>query len=182
MGFPWSRGGSVKSPVSPTSPIEIKAKRRSSSFLKFGDKAKGKTTNGVNNVNGINEHAEEDEAKPTMLQRAASSMLPDHMAKRPEIEVMLAEFASVLKASLRPVSTNNDARYEKEPEPSSGFFKDLKTFNITDIRTLREVLQQRITGDLIDDKTYIVRQRTIFLDQSHTHIVDSITYSHSGSS
>ncbi|KAJ6259386.1 Psi-producing oxygenase [Drechslerella dactyloides] len=158
MVFPWSRSNSVKSPVSGASPNEIKAKRRSSSFLKFNEKAKVKTTNGVSSAIGTNGDAEEDEIKPSMLQRAASSMLPDHMARRPEIEVMLSEFANVLKASLRPLPTSNDGRYEKEPEPSSGFFKDLRTFNITDIRTLREVLQPRVTGDLIDDRTYITER------------------------
>ncbi|KAF3911342.1 hypothetical protein ABW21_db0208860 [Orbilia brochopaga] len=160
MGFPWSRGSSVKSPVSPVSPTEIKTKRRTSGFLKFNEKSKGKATNGIDNIKGTNGHeqTEEDEIKPSMLQRAASSMLPDHMAKRPDIEAMLSEFAGVLKASLRPFPTTSSGRYEKEPEPSSGLFKDLKTFNITDIRTLREVLQQRATGDLVDDKTYITER------------------------
>ncbi|KAK6544846.1 hypothetical protein TWF694_001527 [Orbilia ellipsospora] len=157
MGFPWSRSNSVKSPISPTSAPDFKTKRRSSSFLRFNEKSKAKTTNGVNG-NHVQEEGEDDEAKPTMLQRAASSMLPDHMAKRPEIESMLSEFASVLKASLRPLPTGLDGRYDKEPEPSSGFFKDLKTFGIGDLRTLREVIQQKVTGDLIDDKTYITER------------------------
>src|SRR6202012_3204846 len=159
MGFPWSRSNSVKSPISPTSPPDFKTKRRSSSFLRFNEKSKTKTTNGVNSHGHVQEEGEDDEAKPTMLQRAASSMLPDHMAKRPEIESMLFEFASVLKASLRPLPMGLDGRYGKEPEPSSGFFKDLKTFGIGDLGTLREVIQQKVTGDPIDDKTYIVWSR-----------------------
>ncbi|KAF3104418.1 hypothetical protein TWF569_000135 [Orbilia oligospora] len=157
MGFPWNRSGSVKSPMSPSSPIDkTKTKRRSSSFLRFSEK-RGKGTNGVNGSNGSHGDSEEDEAKPSMLQRAASSMLPDHMAKRPEIESMLSDFANVIKASLRPLPPA-DGRHEEETEPSSGFFKDLKTFGIGDIRTLREVIQQKVTGELIDDKTYITER------------------------
>ncbi|EWC45463.1 hypothetical protein DRE_00862 [Drechslerella stenobrocha 248] len=154
MGFPWSRSSSIKSPVSPVGPPEAQAKQRSSSFFKFGDKAKAKPIDDTNEVNG---DTEGDEAKPTMLQRAASSMLPDHMAKRLEIETMLSEFAGVLKASLRPLP-NSDADYEKELEPSSGLFKDLRTFNITDIKTLREVIQQKYMGGLVDDRTYITER------------------------
>ncbi|KAF3905007.1 hypothetical protein AA313_de0203095 [Arthrobotrys entomopaga] len=158
MGFPWSRSNSVKSPISPTSTPDFKTKRRSSSFLRFTEKSKAKATNGLNGNGHVQEEGEDEEVKPTMLQRAASSMLPDHMAKRPEIESMLSEFASVLKASLRPLPTGLDGRYGKEPEPSSGFFKDLKTFGIGDLGTLREVIQQKVTGDLIDDKTYITER------------------------
>ncbi|KAK6337319.1 hypothetical protein TWF730_002724 [Orbilia blumenaviensis] len=156
MGFPWNRSGSIKSLGSSAPPADARTKRRSSSFLRFGER-KGKQSNAINAANGSHADSEEDEAKPSMLQRAASSMLPDHMAKRPEIESMLSDFANVLKASLRPLPSP-DRRYEKEPEPSSGFFKDLKTFGIGDIRTLREVIQQRATGDLIDDKTYITER------------------------
>ncbi|RVD83970.1 uncharacterized protein DFL_005738 [Arthrobotrys flagrans] len=61
------------------------------------------------------------------------------------------------RLGLRPLPAA-DGRYEKEIEPSSGFFKDLKIFRIRDIQVLREVIQQRVAGELIDDKTYITKR------------------------
>ncbi|KAF3941762.1 hypothetical protein ABW19_dt0202088 [Dactylella cylindrospora] len=157
MGFPWSRSNSVRK-KGDSSPIDTKEKRRSYSFPRFNEKSKVKTnTNGFNGLNGTHEEAEENGPKTGVLHRAASNMMPDHSSKREEIEETLSQFASVLKASLRPLPTGGDGRYEKEPELSSGFWKDLKVFNISDMKTLKEVMQQKVSGELADDKSYMVR-------------------------
>jgi len=128
--FPWSRTGSVKG----TNGEKPKAaKRRSSHFLSFSekkDKAAGVgssngATNGNNEANGTsngatNGHEATSAPKPGVLDRAATSLLPDHNQHRPEVESTFEQFADVIKASMRPMPTTGDGLYhEDKKEPSA---------------------------------------------------------------
>ena len=109
-------------------------------------------TNGVytNGVNGAS-------AQPGLLSRATTFLMPDHTHHRSDVESVFGQYADVLKASMRPMPTAGDGQYHQDKKEHSSLWADLKTLGIGDMKTLKESLQQKATGALIDDKTYMVK-------------------------
>lgn len=81
-----------------------------------------------------------------------------HAAEQESVNSTFAEFAQVLHAAKRPLPTQTgDGSYLTKEEPS-GFMGDLKSMGFKDLKTLREVIQRKATGALVDDKTYIMER------------------------
>ena len=80
----------------------------------------------------------------------------DHSANRQEIENSFQKFAQLIHASRRPLPTQSgDGAYLDHTE-SSSLFQDLKSLGFKDVNTLIQVMRTKATGQLQDDKTYMM--------------------------
>ena len=102
------------------------------------------------------------------LDRKRSSFLPqkkekgkakedvDHSANRTEVESSFQKFAQLIHASRRPLPMQSgDGAYLDQTEPS-GLMQDLKSIGFQDVDTLMQVMKTKATGQLTDDKTYLM--------------------------
>ena len=79
----------------------------------------------------------------------------DHSANRQEVESLFSKFAQLIHASQRPLPTQDDGADYDHTEPS-GLLQDLKTIGFKDVNTLMQVMRNKATGELQDDKTYMM--------------------------
>lgn len=79
-----------------------------------------------------------------------------HAANRNDIEDVFRNFAQLVHASRRPLpSQTGDGAYLDHTEPS-GLMQDLKSIGFKDVNTLMQVIKTKTTGQLQDDKTYLM--------------------------
>jgi linoleate 10R-lipoxygenase len=77
---------------------------------------------------------------------------------RKDVSSTFNDFAQVLHASQRPLpDRTGDGSYLAKEEPS-GLLTDLRSLGFKDVKTLREVFQNKSKGQLVDDKTYIMER------------------------
>lgn len=82
----------------------------------------------------------------------------DHNASRGDVESSFSQFAQLLHASHRPLPTQSgDGSYLKQSEPS-GLMSDIKALGFRDAHTLMDVMKNKVTGELQDDKTYLMEK------------------------
>ena len=80
----------------------------------------------------------------------------DHSASRHEVESSFEKYAQLIHASQRPLPTQTgDGAYLDHTEPS-GLLQDLKSIGFKDIGTLMQVMKNKASGELQDDKTYMM--------------------------
>lgn len=138
--------------------------RRFSTKVGLSKDKKGET-NGI--TNGATNGAAADKPK---LDKRSSSFMPhktpqkamrenmDHTASRAEIESSFTQFAQMIHASKQPVPTQSgDGAYLDHTEPS-GLMTDIKAMGFKDAKTLMNVMKTKATGELQDDKTYLMEQ------------------------
>ncbi|KAL6715679.1 hypothetical protein ACLMJK_006640 [Lecanora helva] len=82
----------------------------------------------------------------------------DHSASRSDVESSFAQFAQLIHASQRPLPTQTgDGAYLDHGEPS-GLMSDIKALGFKDAHTLMDVMKNKATGALQDDKTYLMEK------------------------
>ena len=82
----------------------------------------------------------------------------DHSASRADVDSAFAQFAQVIHASRRPLPTQSgDGAYLEQKEPS-GLMADIKALGFKDAHTLMDVMKNKATGALQDDKTYLMEK------------------------
>ncbi|PGH27261.1 hypothetical protein AJ80_00971 [Polytolypa hystricis UAMH7299] len=98
--------------------------------------------------------------------RVVMGISQENISLRAEIEKSISEMGQLIRASLRPLptETGNGAYIQKEPT-ETGLLEDVGHVDLGDIKTLIEVTKESITGDLVDDKKYIM-ERVIQLASS----------------
>ena len=80
----------------------------------------------------------------------------DHSVNRHEVESSFEKYAQLIHASRRPLPTQSgDGAYLDHTEPS-GLLQDLKSIGFKDIGTLMQVMKNKASGELQDDKTYMM--------------------------
>ena len=121
------------------------------------------TTNGA--VNGSGKPiAEKRRSSFGPLKALRKDDTPDHSGShggsRGDVDSSFAQFAQLLHASCRPLpNQSGDTSYLDHAEPS-GLLGDIKKMGFKDARTLMDVVKTKASGELQDDKTYIM-ERTI---------------------
>lgn len=94
----------------------------------------------------------------------------DHAASRADVESSFAQFAQLLHASRRPLPTQSgDGAYLDHKEPS-GLMADIKALGFKDVGTLMDVMKNKATGDLQDDKTYLMEHTIQVSCAFQTHL------------
>jgi linoleate 10R-lipoxygenase len=83
---------------------------------------------------------------------------PDHSVTRGDVDSTFEQFAQLIHASNRPLPTQTgDGSYLEHDVPSS-LFQDLKSLGFKDVKTLREVLANKASNALNDDKTMLMER------------------------
>ena len=144
------------------------------------------STNGTNGINGTDAKRSqtngETAEKPDIEKRHSSfgfikgrQGTSDHSASRADIESSFSQYAQLIHASQQPIPTQNgDGSYVDHKEPS-GLMSDVRSLGFKDVHTLMDVMKNKATGALQDDKTYLM-EKTIQVMQVTallSHIADS---------
>ena len=132
---------------------------------RFSSKIMGKGKHDENSgvSNGTSNGVKADNSNGT---RRQSALVPqkkpqetvNNSASRGEVESSFQQFAQLIHASRRPLPTQSgDGAYLDHAEPS-GLLQDLKSIGFKDVDTLMQVMKQKKSGALQDDKTYIMER------------------------
>lgn len=84
-------------------------------------------------------------------------------SKRKEIEHAIESIASAIKYALRPLPTQTGDGSYIVPPTRTGVFHDILETRPEDVKTLVETKLAEMTGDPVDDKTYLM-ERLIQVD------------------
>lgn len=90
----------------------------------------------------------------------------DHAASRQDVESAFQKFAQLIHASNRPLPTQSGDGASLEHAEPTGLMNDLKSIGIKDVKTLMEVMKSKASGQLQDDKTYLM-ERVIQVSSFH---------------
>lgn len=130
---------------------------------------KSRKSVGDDTIDGNTNGVPNGTAKPTIEKRHSSfaGLKPskraeeaDHSASRSDVDSSFAQFAQLIHAAQRPLpNQSGDGAHLDHPEPS-GLMADVKKLGFKDAKTLMEVMKTKASGELQDDKTYIM-ERTI---------------------
>lgn len=107
--------------------------------------------------NGVQTNSKRHSKVP-QVHRKSSSSDEDNSAKRTEVTGMFEKYAQLLHASQRPLPNQTGDGTYLEHESSTGLFQDLKTMGFKDFGTLKDVLKSQTSGELVDDKTYLMER------------------------
>ncbi|KAL9134531.1 MAG: hypothetical protein Q9175_004283 [Cornicularia normoerica] len=120
------------------------------------------TTHGV--INGANGESREKPAlnerhssfAPFKSRKETSNHSTDHNASRGDVENTFEQFAQLIHASRRPLPTQSGDGSYLDHAPPSGLMSDIKAMGFKDVHTLIDVMKNKATGELQDDKTYLM--------------------------
>jgi linoleate 10R-lipoxygenase len=139
---------------------------------RFGKNKKDRA-NGINDTNDVTNGTDTNGAstngvsagKPALEKRQSSfgfgtkkvkAQSTDHAASRSDVQNSFEQFAQLIHASERPLPTQTgDGSYLDHKEPS-GLMADVRALGFKDVRTLVDVMKNKATGELQDDKTYLM--------------------------
>lgn len=84
----------------------------------------------------------------------------DHSVKREDVSSNFEKFAQLIHASARPLpnQTGDGTYLDDQKNVHSGIMADLKTLGFKDVKTLMGVMQNKASGALQDDKTYLMER------------------------
>ena len=100
---------------------------------------------------------------------------PDHNVKSEEVGNVFEQFAQVIHAAQRPLPTQTgDGTYIEHQVPT-GLFQDLRSMGFKDVTTLMDVMKNKGSGGLVDDKTYLMERVIQVCSRAHTATVCSLT-------
>lgn len=80
-----------------------------------------------------------------------------HQVKRAEVVAVFDKHTQAIHASREPLPTQTEDPSVKH-EQSSGLFNDLKTLGFKDLKTVKELIESKASGELVDDKTYLMER------------------------
>ena len=121
------------------------------------------TVNGHAEANGVNGAANGQKASKRLNVGGAAKRQwsePDHSVTRGDVDSAFDQFAQLIHASSRPLPTQTGDGSYIEHEASSSLFQELKHLGFKDVKTLKEVIVNKASGALADDKTMLM-ERTI---------------------
>lgn len=82
----------------------------------------------------------------------------DHGVGSHDVASVFKQYAQVIHAAQRPLpNQTGDGSYIVDKMPS-GLFADLKSVGFKDVATLMDVMKNKASGELQDDKTYVMER------------------------
>ncbi|KAN0083249.1 hem peroxidase [Elaphomyces granulatus] len=105
------------------------------------------------NINGAQPNSKRH-SKAVAVARAPEG--DDNSAKRHEVSATFEEYAQLIHASRRPLPTQTGDGTYLEHEHHSSLFQDLGVLGVKDFGTLMDVIKNKVTGGLVDDKTMLM--------------------------
>ena len=77
---------------------------------------------------------------------------------RAEVVAVFEKYAQAIHASRKPLpNQTGDGTYLKHDQ-SSGLFNDIKALGFRDVNTVKDLIKNKATGELVDDKTYLMER------------------------
>lgn len=90
--------------------------------------------------------------------RKSVSNEENHQVKRAEVVAVFEKYAQAIHASREPLpNQTGDGTYLKHDQ-SSGLIDDIKTLGFRDINTVKDLIKSKASGELVDDKTYLMER------------------------
>ncbi|KAJ5924892.1 hypothetical protein N7466_009079 [Penicillium verhagenii] len=95
---------------------------------------------------------------PTRKSSAKEEPAEVHQVKRAEVVAVFEKYAQAIHASREPLpNQTGDGTYLKHDQ-SSGLIDDIKTLGFRDVNTVKDLIANKASGELIDDKTYLMER------------------------
>ncbi|KAJ5239525.1 hypothetical protein N7468_004144 [Penicillium chermesinum] len=90
--------------------------------------------------------------------RKSTQIEDTHPVKRAEVVAVFEKFAQAIHASREPLpNQTGDGTYLKHDQ-STGLIDDIKTLGFKDVNTVKELIANKASGNLVDDKTYLMER------------------------
>lgn len=90
--------------------------------------------------------------------RKSTNVEDSHPVKRGEVVAVFEKYAQAIHASREPLpNQTGDGTYLKHDQ-STGLIDDIKSLGFKDIGTVKELIAQKASGELTDDKTYLMER------------------------
>lgn len=128
-------------------------KRLSSTFKK----GRSKEEEPVNGLHTPQKPGPDGAARSPELERKETENI-HHAVKREEVQSSFQQYAQLLHAAQRPLPTQSGDGSYLEQDVQSGMMQDLKSLGFKDVKTLMAVMKTKATGELADDKTYLMER------------------------
>lgn len=107
-----------------------------------------------------------DAKRTSYAPQSKTHEVEDHSANRREVETSFEKYAQLIHASRKPLPTQSgDGAYAYDHAVPSGLMQDIKSMGFKDIGTLMAVMKTKASGELQDDKTYMMEH---VIQASHT--------------
>ena len=151
-----------------------KGKKEEVNGVNGTDNATKGSTNGVQTngayTNGTSSEKPSSEKRHSSFgiqSKKARKAATNDSASRSDVESSFAQFAQLIHASERPLPTQSGGGGAYlDPKEPSGLMSDIKALGFKDAHTLMDVMKNKASGALQDDKTYLM-EKTIQVSQSH---------------
>ncbi len=88
----------------------------------------------------------------------STTATPESTSSQKDVAATFEQYAQLIHASRRPLPTQTgDGSYIKHEVPTS-LFQDLRSLGFQDVNTLIGVMKGRVSGEPLDDKTYLMER------------------------
>ncbi|CAG8008328.1 unnamed protein product [Penicillium salamii] len=97
-------------------------------------------------------------SKISPARKSAANQEEGHVVKRAEVVATFERFAQAIHASKEPLpNQTGDGTYLKH-DKSTGLITDIKSLGFRDANTVKDLVANKASGELIDDKTYLMER------------------------
>lgn len=97
-------------------------------------------------------------SKVSPARKSTSNNEDNHAVKRSEVVAVFEKYAQAIHASREPLpNQTGDGTYLKHDQ-SSGLFNDIKSLGFRDVNTVKDLIKDKASGELTDDKTYLMER------------------------
>jgi linoleate 10R-lipoxygenase len=97
-------------------------------------------------------------SKVSPSRKSTSHQEPTRAVKRAEVVAVFEKYAQAIHASQEPLpNQTGDGTYLKH-DKSSGLIADIKSLGLGDINTVKDLISSKASGELVDDKTYLMER------------------------
>ena len=97
-------------------------------------------------------------SKLSPIRRKSSSSEEDQTPQNTDVAGLFGKYAQLIHASQRPLPNQNADGTYVEQDSSTGLWGDLKSMGFKDLGTLKDVLKSQTSGELVDDKSYLMER------------------------
>jgi linoleate 10R-lipoxygenase len=133
-------------------------RRFSTQFKRSKD---SKDTNGDAEPKSVDKSADKSSkrfSKVSPGRKSTSNQEDNHVVKRAEVVATFEKYAQAIHASQEPLpNQTGDGTFLKH-DKSSGLISDIKALGFRDIGTVKDLVASKASGELVDDKTYLMER------------------------
>ncbi|KAJ5916387.1 hypothetical protein N7504_000402 [Penicillium tannophilum] len=119
---------------------------------------KNKDANGDAEPKAEKQNKRFSKVSPTPKASSKEDTTETHQVKRSEVVAVFEKYAQAIHASREPLpNQTGDGTYLKHDQ-SSGLIADIKSLGFRDVNTVKDLIKNKASGELVDDKTYLMER------------------------